>query len=372
MVAAAFTANPALSDERGDQGERAKALALEQRGMNAEAEEIWAGISKTDPKNAEALAHIGLLEARQQHLESAISYYRRSSEINPELPGLQMNLGLALFKAAQFPDAVATLSSEIRKHPGDLRLTVLLGMAHYGMKDYLVAIPYLQRAAESDRQNVTLRIALARSCMLSKQYRCVLDVHKEIVSLHSETAAADMLAGEALDALGDVSGATDKFRAAILANPKEPNAHFGLGYLFWAQGQWKEAASEFQEEIQVNPHHLIAPVYLADAWVQQEDFDRALPLLNDLMSLQLSEWLPHKDLGMVHAHSGRAADAIREFKVALQFNPADAETRRQLVLLYKSIGSKDQVEREFGKSTPETAGHLPLAELIGPSEVPEP
>ena len=151
-------------------------MTLEKQGQNAEAEQIWDGIAKADPRDAEALAHLGLLEARQEHYESAIDYYRRAIAINPDLPGLQMNLGLALFKAAQFPDAIETFSSEIRKHPGDLRLTILLGMAHYGMKDYLVAIPYLQRATERDAQSIPLRLTLAHSCMWSKQYQCVLNV----------------------------------------------------------------------------------------------------------------------------------------------------------------------------------------------------
>ena len=127
-----------------------RAMALEQQGQNAEAEQIWEGIAKGDPGDAEAFAHLGLLEARQEHYDAAIDYYRQAMAINSGIPGLQMNLGLALFKVAQFPDAIESFSAEIKKHPGDLRLTILLGMAHYGMKDYLVAIPYLQRAAEQD------------------------------------------------------------------------------------------------------------------------------------------------------------------------------------------------------------------------------
>ena len=230
-------------------------MALEQKGLNAEAEQIWNAIAKANPQNAEALAHLGLLEARQEHYESAIDYYRQAIAINPNLPGLQMNLGLALFKAAQFPDAIKSFSSEIRKHPGDLRLTILLGMAHYGMKDYLVAIPYLKRATEQDPQSVTLRMTLAHSCMKSKQYQCVLNAHKEILALNAESAEADMLAGEAFDQMGDSLGATKEFRAAILTNPNEPNAHFGLGYLLWTQRNWTEAASEFQLELQNDPRH---------------------------------------------------------------------------------------------------------------------
>jgi hypothetical protein len=38
-----------------------------------------------------------------------------------------------------------------------------------------------------------------------------------------------MLVGEALDEMKDTIGATQEFRSAVQANPKEPNAHFGLG-----------------------------------------------------------------------------------------------------------------------------------------------
>ncbi len=84
-------------------------MTLEQEGRNAEAEQAWLAIVDGDPQNAEALAHLGLLEARQEHYEKAIDYDQRAMAINPDLPGLQMNLGLTLFKAAQFPDAIRIL-----------------------------------------------------------------------------------------------------------------------------------------------------------------------------------------------------------------------------------------------------------------------
>jgi tetratricopeptide (TPR) repeat protein len=245
--------------------QRAQAIILERDGRTDQAEQIWSALAKADPHDAEALGHLGLLEARREHYEAAIDYYRRAAALNPDLPGLQMNMGLAFFKAAQFPDAIRIFSSEIKKHPGDQRLTILLGMAHYGMKDYLVADPYLRRAIEQDPQNIPLRLTLAHSCLASKQYSCVIKVRDEIAAFNAESAEADMLAAQACDQLQDSSGAAKQLRAALVINPGEPNAHFGLGYLLWAQGKWAEAAAEFQLELQNDPRHALAQDYLADA-----------------------------------------------------------------------------------------------------------
>jgi tetratricopeptide (TPR) repeat protein len=200
VIMAALLAMPVLRAQAQDQTQlRLQALALEQKGQNSEAEEVWAALAKTDAGDAEALAHLGLLSARQEHYVDAIDFYRRAIAINSGLPGLQMNLGLALFKVGQFPDAVKYFTSEIKKHPGDLRLTILLGMAHFEMKDYLVAIPYLQRATELDPQSLALYTTLAQSCLWSKQYQCVVKVQQQLVALKEESAEVDSLAREARD-----------------------------------------------------------------------------------------------------------------------------------------------------------------------------
>ena len=245
--------------------QRVQAITLEREGRTDEAEQIWSALAKADPNDAEALGHLGLLEARHEQYEAAIDYYRRAAVLNPDLPGLQMNMGLAFFKVGQFPDAIRIFSSEIKKHLGDQRLTILLGMAHYGMKDYLVADPYLRRAIEQDPQSIPLRLTLAHSCLASKQYSCVIKVRNEIAALNAESAEADMLAAQACDQLQDSSGAAKQLRAALAINPGEPNAHFGLGYLLWAQGKWAEASAEFQLELQNDPRHAPAQDYLADA-----------------------------------------------------------------------------------------------------------
>jgi len=374
LIATALTVLPALMAQEQDRAQiRSNAIALEQQGLNAEAEQIWNAIAKADPRDAEALAHLGLLEARQEHYQSAIDDYRRAMAINPDLPGLQMNLGLALFKVAQFPDAIKSFSSEIKKHPSDLRLTILLGMAHYGMKDYLIAIPYLKRATESDRNNVALRLTLAHSCLRSKQYQCVLGTHQEILALSTASAEADMLAGEALDQMGDRAGAVKELRAAVVADPSQPNVHFGLGYLLWTGNNWSEAANQFQLELQNDPGHLKASIYLADSWVEQSEFAKALPELEQLVASNKSESIVHLDLGIIDGHSGRTDDAIQELRMAEQFDPEDMKFHVQVAKLYESVGKREEANSELERARRfPLRSHVSLEEIIDAIESPTP
>lgn len=332
-------------------GSPQNALELEQQGQNAEAERAWQSVARSNPQNAEAFAHLGLVEARQNRYDDAIENYRKALALNPSLPGLQMNLGLALFKAKDFKNSIKLFAAELKKHPDDQRLTILLGMAHYGIGDYFVAIPYLRKAAERDQQSLPLRLALAHSCLWSKQNQCVLDVYKQILALNAESAEADMLAGEALDETGDNAGATEQFRAAVRSNPKEPNVHFGLGYLLWTQNHFSEAASEFQAELDNDPHHLQAQAYLGDSYVHLNDYAKALPELEKSVAGDPSFALVHLDLGIVYGEEGRKDEAIKELERAIALDPKDVAPHWRLAKLYQSAGRKEEAKAEFAKAS---------------------
>src|SRR4029079_9317922 len=85
------------------------AIAYEQKGDTAKAQNAWEVVLKLQPRDAEAYAHLGLLEARQEHYEEAVVRYRRALALSPEMQGLRLNLGLALFKAGKMKGAADTL-----------------------------------------------------------------------------------------------------------------------------------------------------------------------------------------------------------------------------------------------------------------------
>ncbi len=279
--------------------QRQAAIFLEQQGKTSEAEAAWKAISKEQPSNPEPFAHLGLLEARQEHYSEAIRMYRKAYALAPGMPGLRLNLGLSLFKNGNYRQAIEIFEPMQKAEPDDQRLNVLLGMSHYGLAHYAAASPYLKRAADEDPKNLTLLLTLAHSCLLSQKYPCVLDTFHQIVALNAESAEADMLVGEALDQMKDRAGAIREFRAAVQANPREPNVHFGLGYLLWTNGNA----------------------------------------------------MAHLDLGIVYADQGHKPEALAELKQSIRLAPNNVNTHWRLGRLYRTMGMTAEAKAEFDKAS---------------------
>jgi tetratricopeptide (TPR) repeat protein len=334
--------------------QRQTAFALEQQGNNAQAEVQWRAVLSTYPADAEAYAHLGLLEARQEHYNQAVPLYRKAMALNPEMPGLSLNLGLSLFKSGALKESIQIFSPMLKSRqtsPADAqRITALIGIAHYGLGEYKAAMPYLKAAAAGDPQNLQFRLMLAHSCLSTALYQCVLDVYHEILILNAESAEADMLAGEALDELHDHDGAIQQFRAAVKADPKEPTVHFGLGYLLWTQSQYEEAAREFEAELVNVPDNAEAMAFLADSKMQLNDRDSALLLLEKAVSIDPKAERAHLDLGILYADGGRREDGLRELKAAARLVPDDVNVHWRLARLYQAMGRKDEAKVEFEKT----------------------
>jgi len=330
------------------------ALALEQQGKTREAEAAWTGLSDRDPANPIPWAHLGLLAARQEHFLQAVGFYKKALALNPEMPGLRLNLGLALFKNGDYREALVFFTPLLKEQPDasdeKQRLAVLIGMSHYGLGDYAAAAPYLREASARDAGNLTLLLTLAHSCLLSKQYPCVVDAYHRMVVLNADSAEAHILVGEALDEMKDSAGAIREFRAALRANPQEPNAHFGLGYLLWTEKQYPEAAQEFQAELADVPGYTQATLYLADSYVQMNEMDKAQPLLEALVKGNPSLALARLDLGIAEEELGHKDAALRDLNAAAALDPKNVNVYWRLGRVHRSMGKDVEAKKEFDRA----------------------
>jgi tetratricopeptide (TPR) repeat protein len=326
-----------------------QALEYERQGAYPEAEKIWEQITIEDPHDSDAWAHLGLVRALEGKNSDAIVAYHEAIQLHSHLPGLQIDLALALFKQQRFKDAVPVLQTAIVESPNDLKPKLLLAMSYYGLGQYAEAVPYLTVAVNSSPENLQLRMTLAQSCLWAENYRCTLDQFQEILRLSPESAQADMLAGEALDGLNQTEEAIKQFREAEKVSPHEPEVHFGLGYLLWKNHSFDEAETELKLEIEDNPNHTQALTYLADIAIKQNDDKAARSYLQRAFQQSKVIRLGYLDLGILNAAAGNNEEAEVNFLHAIEMDPTQKDAHWRLGRLYRSMGHQKEAQAEFAK-----------------------
>jgi Flp pilus assembly protein TadD len=156
-----------------------------------------------------------------------------------------------------------------------------------------------------------------------------------------------MLMGEALDGLGRDADAVVEFQAAATASPKEPNVHFGLGYLYWKERRNDEAEGEFRRELANDPSHAQANAYLGDVLLHRDDAEGARPLLEKARRLDPKIRIVHLDLGILHAGHKEYEPASRELREAVRLDPSRADAHYRLAQVYQSLGRTTEAKAEL-------------------------
>src|SRR6516164_6968787 len=86
--------------------------------------------------NAAGEANQALELARQGKYELAIPHYREALRKDPAMPGLYLNLGLALFKLARLDEASSAFEHAVQADPKNFQARVLLGMSYFGTRKF--------------------------------------------------------------------------------------------------------------------------------------------------------------------------------------------------------------------------------------------
>jgi tetratricopeptide (TPR) repeat protein len=183
----------------------------------------------------------------------------------------------------------------------------------------------------------------------AKKFDCALEEFRLIEQRDPESAAAHILAGEALDGLGRTPEAIGEFQEAAKAGPEEPNVHFGLGYLHWKLKQYDEAESEFKSELSVDPDNAQALAYLGDVAMQKDDPASATSLLRRALRARNDIRIAHLDLGAILAKQGHYRDAIASLKRAVALDAEQPDAHYRLARAYQASGDQPAAEKEFAR-----------------------
>ncbi len=318
-------------------------------------------------------ANLGVSLAKKAQYGEAVKAYRNAIALEPGLPSIYLNLGLAYFKWGKFEPAARAFAEENKRSPSANAQT-LLAMCRFGLGRYRAAATLLEPLAAAQPGNGELSYLLAKCYIWSGQSAQAMALFKTMLERDPNSAPIHMLMGEALDAQNRTGDAIEEFQRAAAANPAQPDVHFGLGYLYWKQKDFDAAQTQFQDELAHNPKSPQALAYLGDLAIKRGDKPQATSYLRRSLSAGAQTRLALLDLGILESENKQYSAAIQHFQRAIELDPTQADAHYRLARIYKETNRPAEAQRELATVTKlheHTQGNL-LHEISGGAPAPQP
>jgi tetratricopeptide (TPR) repeat protein len=119
-----------------------------------------------------------------------------------------------------------------------------------------------------------------------------------------------------------------------------------LAHALSAQGQFVEAAAEFQKALARKPDYPEALNGLANVAARQRNYDAAIDLYRKSLAGQPGNAIIRTNLANALVASGKSASAEREYRWAVESDPSSVSARLGLALLLARAGRLEQAESE--------------------------
>jgi tetratricopeptide (TPR) repeat protein len=264
------------------------------------------------PRDAEPYYQLGLTYLAGGDINTAASYLRKATELNPKHTGAQLKLAELMSTGGSkemVEDAQRRTREVLTLQPQDADALNVLAFTELRLGNPESAVLHLEEALRNSPSNLRSSVTLAQARMARK----------------------------------DPAGAEEALQQAVAQAPKSPEPRDYLGGFYFALGRTDEAEQQFRRALEIDPKH--GPALLALAAMQV----RAGKSAEAEQTYRLVSALPQKQYKPAHAlfllQSGKPDQAVAELEKLAKDDPADRGLRTELVRAYLSLNRIGDAEK---------------------------
>ena len=298
----------------------ANGSAALQRGDYAVAEQDFAQVLRTEPKNVGALSNLGVVYARSNRPAKAIAAYRQALAESPDDAALLLNLGLAYLKQEDYRNALPQFQrvqaiDPANRHAQELAATCRI---YTGALVQAIADLEMLRQAEPNEPGLLylLAVAYARAKQPAKAKSVVAELLKTM-----DPVPANFLLGKAYYAGGQFASAEASFLDVLAKQPDFPQARLALAKVYISERESTKALNLLHEILQKQPSDADANYFAGALLVQDGNFRDAVPYLETARKSLPDSWAIYFYLGKAALRMEHVAQAIPLLQHSAQLNP---------------------------------------------------
>jgi tetratricopeptide (TPR) repeat protein len=285
---------------------------------------------------------------KNRRFREAIDTYNEVIEEDPHNLGAMIGLANAYLEVGREDSALMNLNRVLEADPGNHLALVSLATVHVKAGRGEEALRAAERAIEIKPDDGESHFVKAMALEILGREDEALREYQETVRFAPDHAEAHANLVQIYLAQGMVDKAVSAAEKAMGLASDRPEMHYVYGQALEAAGRPLEAGGRYSEAIEIDS--TFAPAYIgAGSILFRQGRSDSVILLCDAALRHVSKYLDyiHGLRGSSLLNLGKAGEAEREFRKALEYNRAYLPARLSLARMYLRQGRSSDARREL-------------------------
>jgi len=302
-----------------------------------------------NPKNAEALANLGVIAFFRRDYQGASQYLRKALASDPSLVKTEALLGICERRLGQ-PSAVALLEKSfpaLKDKPMRVEVGLELANIYYQRGDLDGAAATMRSLVDLDPDNVEILY------MAQRVYSDLADdTLNKLAIIAPGSARMQQVIAERLVNEGDLKGAAQHYLKALEIQPHLPGVHYELAEAILqsapTEAQVQAAALEqLEASVKMDGESSRTECLFARIASLRSDLDGAYTHYNRAFELGPGDTEAQLGLGRLLETMQKPEEAAKYLRMAVQSDPLNDEAHYRLASVCKKLQLKDESAKEF-------------------------
>ena len=277
---------------------------------------------------------LGELYHQQGDVNTAVAYFKRALELNPELADRFITQGQSAFDESNYQEAIESLNTHLLLFPEDVSATYLLGQSYEADSDTDSALVFYERTLALDPQRPDVLFKMAHIYRGRKAHQQAVNTLQRIIEIAPETTEAHYLLALSYLSLKQPDDALSAFLATVRLRPDDVAAHYHAAIVFEQKGEIDNAIVHYEKTITL------------DTTLLENDIGRNLQ--TPLPGVEATEAEPFFRLGAIYRERNNEDNIIRVYQPALEIEPAHPELHHLLAVIFEKRDEREDAIRYYG------------------------
>lgn len=348
---------------QGEEGLRQSRRAQAEEDLNKAISLLEQAVS-IDPENAELRFSLGELYERTDKIDFAFNAMRAALEFNPSLAAAHQHLGILYEKRRFFHLALKEWKEAEEIAPSDRNKTEIERLRIKIIEIKKETTPLQEKAKQEVEDGKRM---------------AAIETLKKAVVLSPDEISLRLELGALYASVGATSEPFSEFNYSLFLEPENGEAHYRLGKLYSAAGQWRDARVKYQEALQSKmlseelraqtktelaraetkiENERTAARYFSRGTrrLTEQDHRGAIDAFEKVIALYPNGVGGIYWLGTAYEGLNNPKEAIKYYNRVLELNPNHILARQRLGSVYESQGQNEKAIQVYQKTLDMVSG----------------